>query len=294
MSKYVPDILSRRWVIISGQRLARPDDFVHKKHKHDHCIFCPGNEADTPEEVFRIGEGERNKPGWKVRVIANAFPITDFHEVIILSPHCEMQIQDLPVKNFHYILTAYRERYNFYRKKGQVIIFSNHGELAGASISHPHSQLVLIPSQINLDTLSREPLNNVVEENKFFNVYCPDFSQWPYEIWIAAKKEGTVFGDITDEEIVDLAPLMQKILKRLEAIYAEHPVSHLPFGYNFYIHPKENWYIRIIPRFVHRAGFELGTGLSVNIVDPADAALRYRGIEKDYADLLKKLKSRMK
>lgn len=87
---------------------------------------------------------------------------------------------------------------------------------------------------------------------------------------------------------------MQKILKRLEAIYAEHPVSHLPFGYNFYIHPKENWYIRIIPRFVHRAGFELGTGLSVNIVDPADAALRYRGIEKDYADLLKKLKSRMK
>lgn len=294
MSKYVPDILSRRWVIISGQRLARPDEFAHKKEKHSVCIFCPGQEDKVPNEVFRIGDGERDKPGWKVRVIPNIYPITDFHEVFILSPYCNKDIQDLPLKQVEHILTAYRERYNFYKKKGQVMIFSNHGEHAGASIEHPHSQLVLIPFQINLDTLSREPLNNMIEENKFFNVYCPDFSQWPYEVWIAAKKEGSVFGDITDEEIVDLAPIMQNILKKLEDIHKKNPISHLPFGYNFYIHPKENWYIRIIPRFVDRAGFELGTGLSVNVVDPSDAAMHFKGMEKEYENIMKKLKSHIK
>ena len=293
MSKYVPDILSRRWVIISSQRLTRPDNYDKKKNGGA-CLFCPGEEAQTPNELYRIGDGEKDKPGWKVRVIPNKYPITDFHEIIILSPYCNKDLQDLPLEHISQILTVYRDRYNFNKKKGQVIIFSNHGELAGASIEHPHSQLVVIPSQINLDTLSREPLNNMVDENKFFNVYCPDFSQWPYEVWIAAKKNGTVFGDITDEEITDLAPILQKILKKLESLYKKHSITHLPFGYNFYIHPKDNWYIRIIPRFVNRAGFELGTGLSVNVIDPTEAALQFRGVEKQYEEVLKKLATHIK
>ena len=294
MSKYVPDILSRRWVIISSQRLSRPDEFDKTKNKDNVCIFCPGNEARVPGELYRIGDGERDKPGWKVRVIPNKYPITDFHEVIILSPYCDKDIQDLPQSHVEQILYVYKERYNFNKKKGQVIIFSNHGDLAGASITHPHSQLVVIPSQINLDTLSREPLNNLVEENGHFNVYCPDFSQWPYEIWIATKKENTVFGDISDHEIADLAPLLQKYLKKLEWLYKKHSITHLPFGYNFYIHPKENWYIRIIPRFVNRAGFELGTGLSVNVIDPTDAATQLRGADEKTSEVIKKLKSHLK
>ncbi len=295
MSKYVPDILSRRWVIISGQRLSRPDDYAKKQtHVSNVCIFCPGNEHMVPSEVFRIGEGEKDKSGWQVRVIPNKYPITDFHEVFILSPDCHKQLHELPEKHVGHIITAYRERYNFYRKKGQVMIFSNHGEHAGASIEHPHSQLVVIPSQINLDTLSREPLSNMVEENEFFNVYCPDFSQWPYEVWIAAKEENTVFGDIKDQEISDLAPLLIKYLKKLQAIYKKHQISHIPFGYNFYIHPKESWYIRIIPRFVERAGFELGTGLSVNVVDPTDAAEQFKDQEDKTKDVLKKLQGHIR
>jgi hypothetical protein len=69
---------------------------------------------------------------------------------------------------------------------------------------------------------------------------------------------------------------MQKIIKKLDHLYKTNKPSTLPFGYNYYIYPKENWYIRIIPRFVHRAGFELGTGLSVNIVDPHDAMERLK------------------
>ena len=148
---------------------------------------------------------------------------------------------------------------------------------------------MVIPSQINLDTLRREPITNLVEENNFFNIYCPDFSQWPYEVWLAPKAEGTIFGDITDEQIVDLADIYQKVMKRLEEVY-EREYKHADgFSYNFYIHPKEDWYIRIIPRFVHRAGFELGTGLSVNVTDPSEAARSLRSKEEEIERLMDKL-----
>ncbi|MBI3620106.1 DUF4931 domain-containing protein [Candidatus Roizmanbacteria bacterium] len=282
--------MSRRWVVISPTRTKRPNgDFPKKSHLV--CPFCPGNEKETPPELLRFGGGEANRPGWKVRVVPNKFPITDIHEVIIHSPSCEHDIGDLSESQIELIFQAYRLRYNFFRDKGQVMIFCNHGEHAGASLRHPHSQLVVIPSQINLDTLSREPLNNRLESNQFFDVYCPDFSQWPYELWIAPKKEKTFFGDITDSAIKDLAVIMKNSLKSIRKIYDDsHDFGSIPFGYNYYIHPKENWYIRIVPRFVHRAGFELGTGLSVNVIDPYEASLRIRDLEGKLTGVMKKLK----
>lgn len=297
MSKYVPDILSRRWVLISPARTDRPDDANRKdssqlRSNHNDCVFCPGNEHMTSSEVFRLGGGEKDKPGWKVRVIPNKYPITDFHEVIIHNPSDDKDIENLPLDDVAAIINVYRSRYNYYKDKGEVLIFCNHGEHAGASIKHPHSQLVVIPFQINIDAVSREPLNNIVTENDFFNVYCPDFSQWPYEVWIAPKKEGTVFGDITDEELTDLSEIMQRTIKRIEEIYEKERPRwiNMGFGYNYYIYPKENWYLRIIPRFIHRAGFELGTGLSVNIIDPIEAASFLRGEEKRMGEVLSRLK----
>lgn len=278
MAKYVPDIKTQRWIVIATQRIKRPDEAKKPVEEPQLHIdpFATGNEHLTPPEVFRIGEGEVNKPGWKVRVVPNLFPITDTHEVIIHSPDTKRNIEDLELEQVVHILQAYRQRYQTHRKDGHVLIFSNHGIYAGASLTHPHSQLVVLPRQINLDALEREPINNVVEENTHFTVYCPDFSQWPYEAWVAAKKEKTFFGDITDEEIRDLAGLLKSTLCRLNGCYNNPEVKKLradiPFSYNFYIYHGENWFVRIIPRLIHRAGFELGTGLSVNIIDPKDAA----------------------
>lgn len=287
MAKYIPDISTHRWVVVSPQRLGRPTQ-TSQTHL---CPFCLHHEKETPPEVFRYGGGEINAPGWKVRVVPNKYSITDLHEVIIHSPSHEKDIEDLPISQVELIFTAYRQRYNFYRKRGQVLIFSNHGEHAGASLVHPHSQLVVIPAQINLDTLVREPITNVVEDSKSFTMYCPDFSQWPYEVWIIPKKTDTVFGDITDEEMKELAITVQKTLRKLLHIYKEHEVStKLSFGYNYYIYHKENWYFRIIPRFVSRAGFELGTGLYVNVVDPLEAAMELKGVEKKMRGVLEKLR----
>lgn len=296
MSKYVPDILSRRWVIISPSRTQRPEDDFHddkKTEKKKVCVFCPGQESLNPVEALRYGEGDAGETGWTLRVIPNKYPITDFHEVVIHTPECKSSLIDLPQKQIELVFQAYRERYKYYQQKGQVLIFCNEGEHAGASIEHSHSQLVVIPFQINLDALSQEPLTNVVDENKFFHVYCPDFSQWPYEVWLSPKEKGKVYGDINDVEIEDLAEILQGILKRLRTLHQQHSLSSLDFGFNYYIYPKENWYLRIIPRFVHRAGFELGTGLSVNIVDPYNASLEIKGVDVKTAGVLNKLKTKI-
>lgn len=275
MAKFVPDIKTQRWIIITPERSARPDE-TPVKEKVKVCVFCTGNEKLTPPELYRLGVGEKDNPGWRVRVVPNKYPITDIHEVIIHSPDHNKNIADFDLEQVILLLTAYRARFQFHLPNGQVMIFSNQGEHAGASLNHPHSQLVVIPRQINLDALVREPVMNMVEDNNYYITYCPDFSQWPYELWIAPKKEGTNFGDVSDEELRDLAKVLQNSLKRLVIRYNDASLKktypNLPFAYNYYIHHGQNWFIRIIPRLIHRAGFELGTGLSVNIIDPTEAA----------------------
>src|SRR3989344_430609 len=205
MAKYVPDVKTQRWVIISAGRTSRPGDFTPHKSV---CPFCAGNEATTPPEVYRIGPGEKDKPGWLVRVVPNKYPITDIHEVIIHSPDDTKDIEQLPIEQVTHILTAYRDRYLAHLDDGQVLIFCNHGEHAGASLKHPHSQLAVIPKQINLDALVREPIANVVGDNTSFVTYCPDFSQWPFEVWIAPKNSSGKFSEVGDTDLKDLAEVL--------------------------------------------------------------------------------------
>ena len=325
MAKYVPDVKTQRWVVISPARTKRPDSAKattgkpdssvgsaqapseapgshlgaskattgkpdsasQSKNEAEHvpalrnevtkCPFCAGNEATTPPEVYRIGPGEKDKPGWLVRVVPNKYPITDIHEVFIHSGSHIDDVDSLPVGQVTRILMCYRDRFRAHENDGQVLIFCNHGYHAGASLAHPHSQLVVVPKQINLDSLSREPFNNIIEDNKTFVTYCPDFSQWPYEVWIAPRQEGSSFGDNQDTLLSDLAAVLQRALKKIEMIFNNSPIlpkdrQNNPFVYNYYISPGVSWFIRIIPRFIHRAGFELGTGLNVNVVDPTEAA----------------------
>ncbi len=281
MAKYVPDITTNRWVIVAEGRTKRPHEDKTVPGAAKVCVFCAGNEKLPGEELFRMGLGKAYEPGWTVRVILNKYPITDFHEVIIHSPSHTDDLEVLPVSHVEQIIKTYRARYTANYNTGHVIIFDNVGEVAGASLSHPHSQLVVVPRQINLDSLRFEPTVNVFSENNNFSVFCPEFSQWPFEVWIAPKRRNEFFGEIKDDATGDLASILQMTLRKLmfHLSDAKHAHPGMPMiyfkhgpAYNFYIYHGRDWFIRIIPRLVHRAGFELGTGLSVNIIDPADAA----------------------
>ena len=280
MAKYIPDIKSHRWVILTPGRLGKPaasnkDYTISTKNGlkvAQECPFCPGNEAKTPPEIDSIKKDEL----WLVRAFSNKYPITDIHEVIIHSPdHCQ-DLEDFSDEQLLALFRIYKKRLTTLSSQGVPILFRNHGVTAGTSLPHPHSQVIVLPQQINLESLFLEPVKNMVLDNNHFVLYCPDFSQYPYEVWITHKDCSKYeFGaselleikleHFNDEELLDLGQLVQKTLKGLQKILGK-------FDYNYYIAPKPPFYLRLIPRVVTRGGFELGTGLSTNVLDPAVAA----------------------
>lgn len=283
MANYISDFSKSRWVVYTPERVNR----TGMNGKEDRCPFCPGNEEDTPPEVYRVGGGEANKTGWTVRVIPNLFPITEIHEVIIHSPDHSKNIEDLSQAEVAEILKTYVNRFNFLKTKGKVFIFCNQSLASGASLIHPHSQITVIPSGIPTSTLSVQPVVNIVKQVGEFVSYCPEYSEWTYEMWITGNPksknqmtnefQNPKFESLNENQVKNLAFILQSMLIRLKKVHHSSPhYSKKPFGYNFYIYPYENWYLRIIPRFSERAGFELATGIMVNSVSPEKAAEELR------------------
>ena len=159
---------------MAPERAKRPQDMLRKKLAEElpgwdkSCPFCPGNESQTPDEVFRLPISSE-APAWEVRVVPNRFAalavdgdITrrqegrlfrkmdgiGVHEVIIETPSHNTPMALMSYQRVKEVLIAYQERYNTLKENRQlkfITIFKNHGSAAGTSLAHPHSQLVATP-----------------------------------------------------------------------------------------------------------------------------------------------------
>ncbi|HEX7542505.1 MAG TPA: hypothetical protein VF385_00270 [Patescibacteria group bacterium] len=268
MSNYISDLTKTHWMVSNPARTTR----TGMDGKPFRCPFCPGNEADTPPEVYRTGDGEANKQGWKIRVVPNLFPITETHEVIIHSPNHNKNVEELPLDQIENIIETYINRFNFLKDKGKVFIFSNQSLVSGASLEHSHSQISVVPNDIPTDTLPAQPVVNIVEQIGEFVSYCPEYSEWVYEVWIKPISNFK-FQILNQFQISNFSKILQSSIQKLKKIHDGNLYySKKPFGYNFYISPDNSWYLRIIPRFMERAGFELSTGIMVNSVEAKKAA----------------------
>ena len=169
------DPITGRWVIISTDRAKRPSDFSREPVvlKGGFCPFCYGHEDKTPPEILahRPGDGpgaRRDTPGWSLRVFPNRYPAlmiegdldragegvydrmngVGAHEVIVETPDHKSTLATLPEKAIEDVLWAYRDRMLDLKNDKRfryVLIFKNHGEAAGASLEHTHSQLIALP-----------------------------------------------------------------------------------------------------------------------------------------------------
>ncbi|MFC2047893.1 galactose-1-phosphate uridylyltransferase [Chloroflexota bacterium] len=174
MSELRQDPTSREWVIMAPERAKRPQQASKKKRAEalpeweKSCPFCPGNEEQTPDEVFRIPDSSEYSD-WDVRVVPNRFAALNMevskprieegrltrgmngfgvHEVIIESPSHNTTIALMTYQQVENILIAYQQRYNTLKRNKQfkfITIFKNHGRESGTSLAHPHSQLVATP-----------------------------------------------------------------------------------------------------------------------------------------------------
>lgn len=170
MSELRLNLIAKEWVIIATEHAKKPEEFRQWKEKRylpeylDSCPFCPGNEATTPNEIFRVEEAGT----WKIRVIPNRLAVVSDkveggrvnvglrhsaigvgrHEIIVESPIHNMSIPFLEIGDISGILKVYRDRFiEAYKdpKVEHVIIFKNQGEASGTTLQHPHSQLIGIP-----------------------------------------------------------------------------------------------------------------------------------------------------
>ncbi|MGH8984943.1 MAG: galactose-1-phosphate uridylyltransferase, partial [Acidimicrobiia bacterium] len=156
MSELRRDELSGRWVLLAPDRAARPKTFVDRSETPQArraCPFCPGNERETPPEVARTGEGVPDTPGWRVRVVPNLYPIvggTDggggAHEVLIFTPDHNHSFGYLSDDEAAEAVTVLRDRVRHHLGEGCAYVQAaiNHGPAAGASIEHPHAQVIAL------------------------------------------------------------------------------------------------------------------------------------------------------
>lgn len=256
---FINNALANQWVISAPKRSLRPDQF---KQSLSVCPFCPGNEKEE-KSVFRIG-GKGDDNNWITRVVDNKYPFAPIHEVIIHSQDHHKNFDELPLSQAESVIQSFRQRYNTHSNKGSVFILHNHGNGSGESLVHPHSQLVVIPKDVDLQVPPLPLYDGLMQKTKRFFIFCPVSSQWPDEVWIAPQKSGTDFGEITGDEINDFSFALSRIIQIFDLRHGHE------FPFNFYIAPYKNWYLRIIPRIKIIGGFEIGTNVYVNTQDPKE------------------------
>lgn len=304
MSKFIFDPLTGEPTVSATNRSQRVDQTgavssissAHRTSDADSStpvdFFAKGNEHLTPETLYQDCDD------WKVRVFANKYPLLDDHEVIVHSPNPVADIENFDIAQIITILRAYLNRVHFYNEKEkEVIIFNNKGGKAGASLLHPHSQLVAakgFPGTIEkekeaalhyynehnscywCDEIQNELVDasRVVIDSKHFLVYVPKACRWSYEMRLSPKNHRPNFGYIDDTELHDLAEVLQKTLQAYDSLF-NGPDR------NFWLHTMRyepyHWHFGFIAHIKVFGALELGAGIWVNDkATPEDAAAQLR------------------
>lgn len=322
------DIVSKDWVVIATGRARRPETFKKEKREikedpRETCPFCNMKDQEKPTLVSVKGKRMDNLSSipedWTLIVIPNKFPavrpggslkeraegpyqIMDgvgFHEVIVTRDHkkdmCQFSVQEIKE-----VVDSYQERYlELMNEKfvNYISIFHNHGYEAGASISHPHSQLMAIPvtdpdiqssligarrywdihqrciycEMINWD---RETGGRIVFENDDFIALCPFASRMAFEVRIYPKTHLSYFERVNDKQKTALSEVFGAALSKLNKALG-HP------SYNFFLRTSPcdgkdysfyHWHFEVLPRTAIQAGFEFGTGIEISTIEPERAA----------------------
>ncbi|MBN2358632.1 MAG: galactose-1-phosphate uridylyltransferase [Deltaproteobacteria bacterium] len=331
MSELRQNIATKEWVIIAPERSNRPDDFISRDRRplpevpySDRCPFCAGNEAQTGDEVMAVRDGDGR---WLVRVVPNKYPALtsdgelDYREqgtqrringlghhlVIVEAPQHNTTPALMEAAQVERVLGVYQQLY--LQAIGDprvelVTLFKNHGQRAGMSQQHPHSQLIATPvvpanvrQRVELAiryyddhrtcvycTMLAEELRSgerVVAESQHFAAFVLYAALSPFHIWILPKRHQAAFVHISDEERADLARLLRQVLRKI--FYGlENP------DYNFVIRSRDgqpravsyfHWYLSLVPRVSTTAGFELASGMYINTLLPERAAEFLRQVE---------------
>jgi UDPglucose--hexose-1-phosphate uridylyltransferase len=235
------------------------------------------------------------------------------HEVIIETPNHLETLATMPVKRVEDVLWAFRDRIldlKQDRRFKYIMVFKNHGEAAGASLDHPHSQLIalpILPKQVaeelegsrryfankerciycDIIRQESEARIRIAAENQDFVTLAPYAPRYPFETWILPRRHESAFENSPSSFYENLAKMLRTMLNKAVQVLDDP-------AYNLVLHTspiQENtndyyhWHLEIIPKLTKTAGFEWGTGFYINPTPPEEAArfLREARVEEPQA-----------
>ncbi len=304
-------------VIISPKRLHRPTEFRDPTDHYDikDCPFEVGSEDATPNEIYSI----KDKNGdWITRVVPNLYNALDIeeensskregfftskstfgaHEVIIETPHHDKTVDSYTLENWEAYLKTIEHRVKDLSKDERlkhIQVFKNHGSRAGATLRHPHSQIIatgFVPSEVKrelqrckeyfdihqrtlIEDLTNEELRvskRVIYENNSYVAFSPFASLYAFEIFITPKKHTPNMVNIED-----LAQILKNVYKKLYTVLGDFHFNML-FKTSLQELEYFTFYIQIIPRIYMLAGFELATGMRINPISPEIASMKLKEV----------------
>ncbi|MFH0943659.1 MAG: DUF4931 domain-containing protein [Planctomycetota bacterium] len=318
-SEFRFDPLHRRWVIISRQRASRPNDFRAVRYEQcssDDCPFCEGNEHETPPELFavRAGSSPPNGPGWTLRVVPNRYPavseerLSGFgrHEVVVETNEHGGRLDELDPAQQLTVVRAYRDRVRELsadERVNYVVVFRNSGPKSGASLVHPHTQIMALkqvpPAMetellalgdhlsecgrcLACDLVESELLasRRVLSGEGEFVSYLPYAGRFPGEMIVTSRGHPVPFGQLEEDQLGRLTPVLMDALSR-----AQRALGHPSFNWIMHtatdgsVSGGHHWRFELIPRLGQLGGFELSTGMYINSAPPEMVAERFRDPE---------------
>jgi UDPglucose--hexose-1-phosphate uridylyltransferase len=328
MSEFRQDIVSGDWIIIAPVRSKRPQNFKEKAvRKIKSKSVCPFDNLQKSGNWPPLNSWPDLKK-WKLIVIPNKFPILSHsekcgvktprgpyfmeegvghHDLIVTRNH-HAPLYKLPEKDMTALLGIIQEQIGVYSKDrclAYVSTFMNVGPKAGASLDHPHLQLLatpIIPPDVShslhgakryyeknnrcahceIIKYERAENSRIIAENISAIALAPFASRSPFEIRIFPRRHNPSFEKITAKERKGVGELLQKTLKVIADELGNPDM-------NFFIHSapiKErsnyryyHWHIEILPILKINGGLELSTGVQVNSMPPEEVVnfLRPKG-----------------
>ncbi len=222
-------------------------------------------------------------------------PATGAHEVIISAPEHVVSLAELSSERIAGAVAAWRERMRAHRDSAYLHLIVNEGPLAGGSLEHTHAQLYaldFVPPEIARErertvayherTMGGHLLEDVAAEeirrrerlvavDDEALLVCPWASRSPFHLRVIPRVPAARFEDSEGG-----AAMVATALRALEGALGSEPQLNLwvrtaPRGTEEFC-----WHIEIVPRLTVRAGFELGTGVDIDVYAPERAAADLR------------------
>jgi UDPglucose--hexose-1-phosphate uridylyltransferase len=314
---------------MAPERKGRPGDFICRADDHvatgQKCPFCKGNETLTPREIMSVKDNDE----WLLRVFPNKYPAlrvenslkregkglydivsgVGAHEVIVFTPEHTLAMNQYTPVMLQRLFTAVRDRMvdlNRDIRLAYIQFFQNKGFYAGATIAHPHGQLLALP--IIPDIMEREytsakehymahkrcllcdiiaeeraERSRVVYESYDYIAFCPFASAFPFELRIYPKTHSHDFASTPDMLLAQLGEVMAEVFRRMSNVLADP-------DYQMALHTSPtvsainddvmmnkmslyyHWHIEIYPRISRVGSGEQGAGFRINTVLPEEAA----------------------